>query len=209
LKVTCGEGNVVGVFVGVCGGDGVRDRATVNLQRGTVLLKSTISHDGENHSRLSHNEAIFQPQPDQTVYFRVSRVEAGQFTTEMMVEGGPWGHLTPNGEPLLPKTVEGEAMEGMRVYVQLGGEGATVSDLRVGKQQRKKPTKSANKRVQGADVEGEKAAVPRHCPSFSPFDAMLFSSFLSLALCFTLHSIVVCRSGRRRGGWRCIVKRLI
>mgnify|MGYP004180058885 CR=1 FL=1 len=92
-----------------------------------------------------------------------------------MVEGGPWGHLTPNGEPLLPKTEEGEAMEGMRVYVNLWGGGATVSDLRVGNQ-RKKPTKSANKRVQGADVEGERAAVPRHYPSFSPFDAMLFSS---------------------------------
>ena len=61
---------------------------------------------------------------------------------EMMVAGGPWGHLTPNGEPLLPKTEEGEAMEGMRVSVCLGA-GATVSDLRVGNEQRKKPTKSA------------------------------------------------------------------
>jgi hypothetical protein len=104
----------------------------------------------------------------------------------MMVEGGPWGHLTPNGEPLLPKTEEGEAMEGMRVYVCLWDEGATVSDLRVGIQ-RKKPTKSANKRVQGADVEGERAAVPRHYPSFSPLDAMLFSSPLSLSFFFLSH----------------------
>ena len=76
---------------------------------------------------------------------------------EMMVEGGPWGHLTPNGEPLLPKTKEGEAMEGMRVFVCLQG-GATVSDLRVGNQ-RKKATKSANKRVQqGACVEASESA---------------------------------------------------
>ena len=34
--------------------------------------------------------------------------------------------------------------------------GDTVSDLRVGNQ-RKKPTKSANKRVQGVDVEGDGA----------------------------------------------------
>ena len=110
-----------------------------------------------------------------------------QFTTEMMVEGGPWGHLTANGEPLLPKTKEGEAMEGMRVFVGLCDAGATVSDLRVGKQ-RKKPTKSANKRVQGADAEGERAAVPRHCPSFSPFDAMLFSFPLSPSLSFFVFS---------------------
>jgi hypothetical protein len=73
-------------------------------------------------------------------------------------------------------------MEGMRVFVYLPN-GATVSDLRVGIQ-RKKPTKSANKRVQGADVEGERASVPRHCPSFSPIDAMLFSSPLSPSLFF-------------------------
>jgi hypothetical protein len=138
----------------------------------------------------------------------VSRVEMGQFTVEMMVEGGPWGHLTPNGEPLLPKTKEGEAMVGMRLYVWLGG-GATVSDLRVGNQ-RKKPTKSANKRVQGVDAEGERAAVRRHYPSFSPFDAMLFSPPpLSPPLSrSSFFFIVVCRSGRRHGGWRCIVKRL-
>jgi hypothetical protein len=140
------------VEVGVCGG---RDYHTayVNLQYGIVDLYPDISHDGKNHGHptltyppeLSHNKAIFKPQPGKTVYFRVSCVEVGQFTAEMMVEGGPWGHLTPNGEPLLPKTAEGEAMEGMRVFVYLE-RGATVSDLRVGKQ-RKKPTKSANKRV--------------------------------------------------------------
>ena len=99
-------------------------------------------------------------------------------------------------------------MEGMRVSVLLQG-GAAVSDLRVGIQ-RKKPTKSANKRVQVADAEGERAAVPRHYPSFSSFDAMLFSSSraLSLSFFFLLHSIVFCRNGRRHGGWRCIVKRL-
>ena len=86
-----------------------------------------------------------------------------------------------NGEPLLPKTKEGEAMEGMRVFVYLTNSSATVSDLRVGNQ-RKKPTKSANKRVQGADVEGERAVVPRHYPSFSPLDALLFSFPLSPSL---------------------------
>ena len=99
-------------------------------------------------------------------------------------------------------------MEGMRVFVYLNDEDATVSDLRVGKQ-RKKPTKSANKRVQGVDVEGERAAVARHYPSFSPFDAILVSSPLSLPLSrSSFFFIVVCRSGRRRGGWRCIVKHL-
>ena len=75
-------------------------------------------------------------------------------------------------------------MEGMRVYVCLQGDG-TVSDLRVGKQ-RKKPTKSANKRprVQSVDAEGERAAAPRHCPSFSPLDALLFSFPLSPSLSF-------------------------
>jgi hypothetical protein len=152
LKVTCGEGDVI---LGVCGGGG-DDTAFVDLEDGTVNLNHAISHDGEDHDSLNHNKAIFTAQPSQTVYFRVSRVGVGQFTLEMMVEGGPWGHLTPNGEPLLPKTQESEAMEGMRVWVFLG-RGATVSDLRVSKQ-RKKPTKSANKRVQGADVEGERAA---------------------------------------------------
>ena len=128
LKVTNGGGNVA---VGVCGG-GDGDAASVDLKDGSVYLCPAISHDGENHFHLSHNEAIFTAQPGQTVYFRVSRVEVGQFTVEMMVEGGPWGHLTPNGEPLLPKTEEGEAMEGMRVYVSLIDRGATVSDLRVG-----------------------------------------------------------------------------
>jgi hypothetical protein len=176
-KATYGGGNVrVGVRGGVDGGDA----AYVILQDGTVSLNSAISHNGKYHRNLSpattkdshdgeyHDEAIFKPRPGQTVYFRVSRVGVGQFTAEMMVEGGPWGHLTPNGEPLLPKTEEGVRvyegvllpMEGMRVYVYLHC-GATVSDLRVGNQ-RKKPMKSANKRLQFADAEGEKAAVPRH-----------------------------------------------
>jgi hypothetical protein len=191
------------VEVGVCGGDGDDDEASVDLQPGIVTLNSTISHDGEYHPPLTHNAAMFKPQSGQTVYFRVSRVEAGQFTFEMMVEGGPWGHLTPNGEPLLPKTKEGEAMEGMRVYVNLMNGGATVSDLRVGKQ-RKKPTKSANKRVQGVDAEGERAAVPRHYPSFSPFDAMLLSLSLSV---FFICRFVACRSRHRCRGWWCIVNR--
>jgi hypothetical protein len=109
----------------------------VHLQDGTVDLYRDISHDGKTHYSLSHNKAIFKPQSGQTVYFRVSRVEVGQFKLEMMVEGGPWGHLTPNGGPLLPKTEEGEgeAMEGMRVYAELAN-GATVTDLRVGKQRK-------------------------------------------------------------------------
>ena len=182
LKVTHGGGDVE---VGVCGGGGI-DAAFVRLQDGTVDLYSHISHDGKTHYDLSHNKAIFTAQPGQTAYFRVSRVEVGQFTAEMMVEGGPWGHLTPNGEPLLPKTKEGEAMEGMRLYVFLGYEGATVSDLRVGNQ-RKKPMKSANKRVQGVDAEGERAAVPRHYPLVSPFDAISFPRPLSLSFFFLFH----------------------
>jgi hypothetical protein len=121
--------------------------AYVILLDGAVSLHSAISHDGKPHDYLRHNAAIFTARPGQTVYFRVSRVGVGQFTLEMMVEGGPWGHLTTNGEPLLPKTKEkGEAMEGMRVFVLLNGKDVTVSDLRVGR---------------SADVEGERAAVPR------------------------------------------------
>jgi hypothetical protein len=186
------------VRVGVCGGRGDHAATVIRLS-GIVSLFSAISYNGayqfggKQHGPLSHNAAIFKPQPGQTVYFRVSRVEAGQFTVEMMVEGGSWGHLTPNGEPLLPKTEEGEAMEGMRVCVELVDSSATVSDLRVGNQ-RKKPTKSANKRVQGVGVEGETAAVPRHYPSFSPLDAILFSSrplpSRSLSFFFLLHSIL-------------------
>ena len=38
--------------------------------------------------------------------------------------------------------------------------------------------------MQGADAEGERAADPRHYPSFLPFDAMLFSPPFSPSLSF-------------------------
>ena len=188
LKVTYGDGNW---SVGVCGDGGRDDRASVCLQYGTVLLDSTISHDGERHG-LSHNKAIFTAQPDQTVYFRVSRVGVGQFTVEMMVEGGPWGHLTPNGKPLLPKTEGGEAMEGLRVYGHLYDDKATVSDLCVGRivdvegeradvhhhhtltaaRSSVRVNTQHKHGVQGAGAEGERVAVPLRYP------ALLLSSFL-------------------------------
>ena len=131
------------VSVGVCGGGTSNNAARVNLQRGTVYFDPAISHDGKNHalSQPSWQEqrpvyfdsTIFIAQPGQTVYFRVSRVKVGQFKLEMMVEGGPWGHLTPEGETLRPKTKKGVAMEGMRLWARLVNDKAIVSDLRVGR----------------------------------------------------------------------------
>jgi hypothetical protein len=60
-----------------------------------------------------------------------------------------------------------------------------VSDLRVGNQ-RKKPTKSANKRVQAADVEGERASVPRHSLVTPHSHHLMLCSFLPLALSLSL-----------------------
>ena len=126
------------VGVGVCGGD-YGCRACVTLHDGSVYLTPTISHDGKGYYDDFHNEEIFTARPGQTVHFRVSRVKVGQFKLEMMVEGGPWGHLTPEGETLRPKTDiaspwggQGEAMEGMRIYVGLGKD-ASVSNLLVGR----------------------------------------------------------------------------
>ena len=117
--------------------------------------------------RLSRLSWFSLSELGRTVYFRVSRLGVGKFALETMVEGGPW-----NVPVLLPKTKQGEAMEGLRVFVYLHNDKAILTDLRVGR---------------SVDVEGERAAASlRPPPAFSPSDAPHSCLFLfrSLSVCF-------------------------
>jgi hypothetical protein len=131
LKLKYGGGRVQ---IGVRGGvDGFGD-ADVGLFDGVAFLHSAISHDGKNHYDLKHNIDTFKAKPGQIVYLRVHRKGTGQFAVEMKVESGPWGHLTPNGEALLPKAKRRKPLDGLRVVVTLASDKALIGDLRVGRE---------------------------------------------------------------------------
>jgi len=129
LKLKYGGGRVQ---IGVRGAiDGFGD-ADVGLFGGVAYLHSAISHDGKSHYDLKHNIDTFKAKPGQMVYLRVNRLGVGRFTVQLKVDSGPWGHLTPNGEPLLPKTKSGKPLDGLRVVVTLASDKALIGDLQVG-----------------------------------------------------------------------------
>ena len=117
-------------MVGVRGG-GADSWAYVWLEHGDVHLYKGISHDGKDYKE-ARIEGVFMPLPGSVVTFRVSP-KGGGFTVEMKVEGDGWSHITPNGDPLLPKDESGRAMDGLRMFVGLYGAEASVSSVQLKK----------------------------------------------------------------------------
>jgi hypothetical protein len=194
-RFTYGGGDV---RVGVAGGgDNFRDDASmarVDLVDGTVCLQSAVSHDGRWHGCLRHNAAAFTANAGDTVCFRVARVGRGQYTVELKVAEGPWGHLTPKGEPLLPKK-EGppggrdlRPAEGLRVTVELWTtkpstfDISLVSDLRVGRGAAAAAAATAQRGQQK-----EAAPAKRNCKS----DSVLFLNMHFVAAVLVTMAVVI------------------
>ena len=114
-----------------------RDCAWFDIGNRTVFTRAGISHDGRNHSFMSHLEGCHVP-AGSAVWLRMlpGNVPAIRFGS------GPWRSFTPNGEPLVGKQFS--------VVLHTEG-GVTVHDCnpRYGLEiVVPKPRKSASKRME-------------------------------------------------------------